>query len=54
MRLAGFEVGPQTPLFLIAGPRVIESEQLAPSTAERGPRQRARFQKPNSITCISR
>lgn len=29
MRLAGFEVGPQTPLFLLAGPGVIESEELA-------------------------
>jgi 2-dehydro-3-deoxyphosphooctonate aldolase (KDO 8-P synthase) len=35
MRLAGFEVGLQTPLFLIAGPCVIESEALVLSTAER-------------------
>jgi 2-dehydro-3-deoxyphosphooctonate aldolase (KDO 8-P synthase) len=35
MRLAGFEVGPQTPLFLIAGPCVIESEELVMTTAER-------------------
>jgi 2-dehydro-3-deoxyphosphooctonate aldolase (KDO 8-P synthase) len=35
MRLAGFEVGAQTPLFLIAGPCVIESEALVLSTAER-------------------
>jgi 2-dehydro-3-deoxyphosphooctonate aldolase (KDO 8-P synthase) len=35
MRLAGFEVGSQTPLFLIAGPCVIESEALVLSTAER-------------------
>jgi 2-dehydro-3-deoxyphosphooctonate aldolase (KDO 8-P synthase) len=35
MRLAGFEVGPKTPLFLIAGPCVIESEALVMSTAER-------------------
>ena len=35
MRLAGFEVGPQTPLFLIAGPCVIESEALVMTTAER-------------------
>ena len=35
MRLAGFEVGPQTPLFLIAGPCVIESEALVMATAER-------------------
>src|SRR4030095_13715911 len=28
MRLCGFEVGPQPPLFLIAGPCVVESEQL--------------------------
>ena len=35
MRLAGFEVGAQTPLFLIAGPCVIESEALVMSTAER-------------------
>jgi 2-dehydro-3-deoxyphosphooctonate aldolase (KDO 8-P synthase) len=35
MRLAGIEVGPQTPLFLIAGPCVIESEELVMTTAER-------------------
>jgi 2-dehydro-3-deoxyphosphooctonate aldolase (KDO 8-P synthase) len=35
MRLAGFEVGPKTPLFLIAGPCVIESEALVMTTAER-------------------
>jgi 2-dehydro-3-deoxyphosphooctonate aldolase (KDO 8-P synthase) len=35
MRLAGFEVGAKTPLFLIAGPCVIESESLVMSTAER-------------------
>jgi len=35
MRLAGFEVGSKTPLFLIAGPCVIESEALVMSTAER-------------------
>ena len=35
MRLAGFEVGSKTPLFLIAGPCVIESESLVMSTAER-------------------
>ena len=35
MRLAGFEVGDQTPLFLIAGPCVIESEALVMTTAER-------------------
>jgi 2-dehydro-3-deoxyphosphooctonate aldolase (KDO 8-P synthase) len=35
MRLAGFEVGAQTPLFLIAGPCVIESEALVMRTAER-------------------
>jgi len=35
MRLAGFEVGAKTPLFLIAGPCVIESEALVMSTAER-------------------
>jgi 2-dehydro-3-deoxyphosphooctonate aldolase (KDO 8-P synthase) len=35
MRLAGFEVGLHTPLFLIAGPCVIESEALVLSTAER-------------------
>ncbi len=35
MRLAGFEVGHQTPLFLIAGPCVIESEALVMTTAER-------------------
>ena len=33
MRLCGFEVGPERPLFLIAGPCVIESEQLALDTA---------------------
>jgi 2-dehydro-3-deoxyphosphooctonate aldolase (KDO 8-P synthase) len=31
--LCGFEVGPQRPLFLIAGPCVIESEQLAQDVA---------------------
>jgi 2-dehydro-3-deoxyphosphooctonate aldolase (KDO 8-P synthase) len=35
MRLAGFEVDSQTPLFLIAGPCVIESEELVMATAER-------------------
>jgi len=35
MRLAGFEVGSGTPLFLIAGPCVIESEALVMTTAER-------------------
>jgi 2-dehydro-3-deoxyphosphooctonate aldolase (KDO 8-P synthase) len=35
MRLAGFEVGANKPLFLIAGPCVIESEALVMSTAER-------------------
>ena len=33
MELCGFEVGPERPLFLIAGPCVIESEQLALDTA---------------------
>lgn len=33
MRLAGFEVGLDRPLFLIAGPCVIESETLAQDTA---------------------
>lgn len=33
MKLCGFEVGLQQPLFLIAGPCVIESEQLALDTA---------------------
>jgi 2-dehydro-3-deoxyphosphooctonate aldolase (KDO 8-P synthase) len=33
MQLCGFEVGPDRPLFLIAGPCVIESEQLALDTA---------------------
>jgi 2-dehydro-3-deoxyphosphooctonate aldolase (KDO 8-P synthase) len=35
MRLAQIEVGQNTPLFLIAGPCVIESEHLVLSTAER-------------------
>jgi 2-dehydro-3-deoxyphosphooctonate aldolase (KDO 8-P synthase) len=35
MRLAGFDVGDQTPLFLIAGPCVIESEAVVMTTAER-------------------
>ncbi len=35
MRLAGFDVDLNTPLFLIAGPCVIESEQLVLGTAER-------------------
>jgi 2-dehydro-3-deoxyphosphooctonate aldolase (KDO 8-P synthase) len=33
MNLCGFEVGPDQPFFLIAGPCVIESEQLALDTA---------------------
>ena len=33
MKLCGFEVGIDQPLFLIAGPCVIESEQLALDTA---------------------
>jgi 2-dehydro-3-deoxyphosphooctonate aldolase (KDO 8-P synthase) len=33
MNLCGYEVGPDKPLFLIAGPCVIESEQLALDTA---------------------
>jgi len=33
MRLCNFEVGPDQPFFLIAGPCVIESEQLAIDTA---------------------
>ncbi len=33
MKLVNFEVGPDKPLFLIAGPCVIESEQLALDTA---------------------
>nr|WP_199068056.1 3-deoxy-8-phosphooctulonate synthase [Chromobacterium sp. ASV5] len=33
MKLCGFEVGPNQPLFLIAGPCVIESEQMALDTA---------------------
>ena len=35
MELCGFEAGPDRPLFLIAGPCVIESEGLALETAER-------------------
>lgn len=35
MKLCGFEVGLEQPLFLIAGPCVIESEQLALDTAGR-------------------
>ena len=35
MKLAGFEVGLDRPLFLIAGPCVIESEQMAIDTAGR-------------------
>ena len=34
MRLAGFEVGSSAPLFLIAGPCVIDSESLCLSIAE--------------------
>lgn len=34
MQLCGFEVGLDKPLFLIAGPCVIESEQMALTTAE--------------------
>ena len=33
MKLCGFEVGLNQPLFLIAGPCAIESEQLALDTA---------------------
>jgi len=33
MKLCGFEVGPDRPLFLIAGPCVVESEQLSLDTA---------------------
>ncbi len=33
MKLCGFEVGPDQPLFLICGPCVVESEQLAIDTA---------------------
>ncbi|MDH3926179.1 MAG: 3-deoxy-8-phosphooctulonate synthase, partial [Xanthomonadales bacterium] len=33
MKLCGFEAGPDHPFFLIAGPCVIESEQLAIDTA---------------------
>jgi len=33
MKLCGFDVGPEQPFFLIAGPCVIESEQLALDTA---------------------
>ena len=33
MNVCGFEVGPKSPLFLIAGPCVIESEELALETA---------------------
>ena len=33
MKLCGFEVGIDKPLFLIAGPCVVESEQLAMDTA---------------------
>ena len=35
MDLCGFRVGPDRPLFLIAGPCVIETEQLALDTAGR-------------------
>ena len=35
MKLCGFEVGLDQPLFLIAGPCVIESEQMAMDTAGR-------------------
>ena len=34
MNLCGFDVGPDRPLFLIAGPCVIESEKLALETAQ--------------------
>lgn len=35
MKLCGFEVGPDRPFFLIAGPCVVESEQLQVDTAGR-------------------
>jgi len=34
MKLCGFEIGLDKPFFLIAGPCVIESEQLALETAD--------------------
>jgi 2-dehydro-3-deoxyphosphooctonate aldolase (KDO 8-P synthase) len=46
MRLAGFEVGLKTPLFLIAGPCVIESESLVMTTAERLKAITAKLQMP--------
>ena len=33
MKLCGFEIGIDNPIFLIAGPCVIESEQMALDTA---------------------
>jgi 2-dehydro-3-deoxyphosphooctonate aldolase (KDO 8-P synthase) len=35
MKLCGFEVGPDRPFFLIAGPCVVESEQLQLDVAGR-------------------
>jgi len=35
MRLGAFEVGPDRPFFLIAGPCVVESEALVLEVAER-------------------
>jgi 2-dehydro-3-deoxyphosphooctonate aldolase (KDO 8-P synthase) len=46
MRLAGFEVGASSPLFLIAGPCVIESETLVMTTAERLQRIAAKLDMP--------
>lgn len=46
MKLCGFEVGLDKPLFLIAGPCVIESEQLAVDTAGRLKEITARLKMP--------
>src|SRR5476651_720666 len=35
MKLCGFEVGPDKPLFLMAGPCVVESKEMAMETAGR-------------------
>ena len=43
MELCGFEAGPERPLFLIAGPCVIETERLALETAERIRRMSSRL-----------
>jgi 2-dehydro-3-deoxyphosphooctonate aldolase (KDO 8-P synthase) len=43
MKLCGFDIGLNQPFFLIAGPCVVESEQLQMDTAGRSRRSRPRW-----------